>query len=83
MASTQMSATVHPKSADELKTADTVALLNTGIVDTGYIFCSLRRWRISVLVKGEQPKISWTPLENALKQAKAEENYAERLEDAF
>ena len=26
------------KSADELKTADTVALLNTGIVDTGYIF---------------------------------------------
>ena len=40
------------KSADELKTADTVALLNTGIVDHKLYLCSLRRWRISASGKG-------------------------------
>ena len=66
------------KSADELKTADTVALLNTGIVDTGYIFAVSEDGGFPVLVKGAA-EISWTPLENALKQAEGyeEENYTE------
>lgn len=66
------------KSADELKTADTVALLNTGIVGTGYIFAVSEDGGFPVLVKGAA-EISWTPLENALKQAEGyeEENYTE------
>ena len=66
------------KSADELKTADTVALLNTGIVDTGYIFAVSEDGGFPLLVKGAA-EISWTPLENALKQAEGyeEENYTE------
>ena len=66
------------KSADELKTTDTVALLNTGIVDTGYIFAVSEDGGFPVLVKGAA-EISWTPLENALKQAEGyeEENYTE------
>ncbi|MFR0757168.1 MAG: hypothetical protein ACLSHV_11470 [Hominisplanchenecus sp.] len=66
------------QSADELKTADTVALLNTGIVDTGYIFAVSEDGGFPVLVKGAA-EISWTPLENALKQAEGyeEENYTE------
>lgn len=66
------------KSVDELKTADTVALLNTGIVDTGYIFAVSEDGGFPVLVKGAA-EISWTPLENALKQAEGyeEENYTE------
>ena len=55
------------KSAEELKTETTVALLNTGMTKTGYIF-AVNPNGFPVLVSGEA-SISWVVLENALEQA--------------
>ena len=68
------------KSAEELKTEATVALLNTGMTKTGYIFAVNPNGGFPVLVSGEA-SISWVVLENALEQANSyittKEDYTE------
>ena len=58
------------KSADELKTEGVIALLNTGIMDTGYVFAANPEGGFPVLRIGVA-EISWKPLEDALKQSEA------------
>lgn len=67
------------KSAEELKTDATVALLNTGITDTGYIFAVNSEGGFPVLTAGSA-EISWKPLEDALKKA---ESYNETVADTY
>lgn len=61
------------KSADELKSEATVALLNTSIPATGYIFAVASDGGFPVLVKGTAG-ISWSGLETALETAAAYED---------
>lgn len=60
------------KSADDLKTEATVALLNTSIPATGYIFAVASDGGFPVLIKGTA-EISWSGLETALETAAAYE----------
>lgn len=61
------------KSAEDLKTEATVALLNTSIPATGYVFAGASDGGFPVLVKGVA-EISWSGLETALESAAAYED---------
>ena len=75
------------KTADELKSEATVALLNTAMEDTGFVFEASKDGGYPVLTQGKA-QISWAALEEALADAKkyekseyTEESY-QALEDA-
>ena len=66
------------KSADELKSGGIIALLNTGIAETGYVFAVNPDGGFPILKAGAA-EISWKPLEDALTQAASykEDEYTE------
>lgn len=71
------------KSADDLKTEATVALLNTSIPATGYVFAVASDGGFPVLVKGVA-EISWGGLETVLETVTAlEDKQAEYTEETW